>query len=150
MGCATRILTFLLSLTLICPFARAGEADLRSVLTTENIERIRVNLNPWGPHLGAEIVVAGDHPGITALISVIRDAEPSGGHKCANRGAIRFWMDDGRVIGVGLLPSHSEGIFQFRLYDGSTVRGVYSVQRSALVTALEALGVPSEDPAFGN
>jgi hypothetical protein len=49
-----------------------------------------------------------------------------------------------------LLPSHSEGIFQFRLYDGSTVRGVYSVQRSALVTALEALGVPSEDPAFGN
>jgi hypothetical protein len=150
MGCATRILTLLFSLTLICPFARAGEADLRSVLTTENIDRIRVNLNPWGPHLGAEIFVAGDHPGITALLSVIRDAAPSGGHKCANRGAIRFWMDDGRVVAVGLLPGHSEGIYQFRLYDGSNLVGVYSVQRNALVTALEGLGVPSEDPAFGN
>ena len=150
MGSATRSLTFIFSLTLICSLAQAGDADLRSVLTSENIERIRVNLNPWGPHLGTEIVVAGDHPGITALISVIGDAEPSGGHKCANRGAIRIWTDDGRVIAVGLLPGHSEGIFQFRLYDDSKLVGVYSVQRNALMTALEGLGVPSEDPAFGS
>lgn len=148
MGYATRILTFILSLTLICSFALGGEADLRSVLTTGDIERIRINLNPWGPHLGAEIVVAGDHPGITALISVIGDAEPSGGHKCANRGAIRFWMADGRMVGVGLLPGHGEGIYQFRLYDNTVLAGVYSVQREALLVAFGGLGVPAGDPAF--
>ena len=148
MGYATRILTCILFLTLICSFAGAGEADLRSVLTTEDVERIRINLNPWGPHLGAEIVVAGDHPGIATLLSVIRHAESSRGHKCANSGAIRFWMADGRMVAVGLLPGHREGEFQFRLYDNACLAGVYSVQRAAFLAALESLGVPIEDPAF--
>ena len=117
MSYATRILTPILSLSLIYSIAWAGEGDLRSVLTTEDIERIRINLNPWGPLLGAEIVVAGDHPGIAALMAVIRDAEPSRGHKCANRGAVRFWMADGRTVAVGLLPGHVEGLYQFFVAD---------------------------------
>ena len=150
MGYAARILTFTLSLSLIYSFASAGEPDSRSVLTTEDIERVRINLNPWGPHLGAEIDVAGDQPGIAALVSVIRDAEPSRGHKCANRGAIRFWMADGRMVAVGLLPGHVEGIYQFRLYKGASLMGVYSAHREALLAALEGLGVPVEDPAFSD
>ena len=57
-------------------------------------------------------------------------------------------MDDGRVIGVGLLPSHTEGSYLLRLYDGDHYLAVYRVERTALLDALEALGVPVDDPAF--
>ena len=145
-----RILTVVLvSITLSVP-AVAGDRDIQKALATGEVETVRINLNPWGPHLGVEIEIEGSDPGVVALLSVISSAEPSQGHKCANRGAIRFQLQGGDLIAVGLLPSHSEGSYQFRLYDGDHLEGVYSVHREALLDALERLGVPVDDPAFGD
>jgi len=126
----------------------AGELDLLSALETRDIESARINLNPWGAHLGFEMEIAGDDLGLAALVSVVRDAEPAQGHKCANRGAIRFRMSGEEAIAVGLLPSHSEGFYDLRLYRDERVEGVYRVRRAALLAALEELGVPKDDPAF--
>ena len=79
---------------------------------------------------------------------MISDAEPAKDHRCSNSGVIRFAMADGSVIGVGLLPSHTEGFYGLRLYDGDRYLAVYSVERAALLRALEDLGVPVDDPAF--
>jgi hypothetical protein len=57
-------------------------------------------------------------------------------------------MAGGRVIGLGLLPSHSEGLYGFRLYDDDVFLRAYVVQRVAFFSALEELGVPMDDPAF--
>lgn len=112
------------------------------------IRDVRVALNPWGAHLGFELEVPGDDPRLPALIAVIRDAEPGGDHRCANAGAIRFRMRDGRSVAVGLLPGHQSGLYAVRLYDGDDYRGAYRVDRAALLTALGELGVPVDDPAF--
>jgi hypothetical protein len=134
----------------ICLPVAAGDRDLQKVLVTGGVESVRINLNPWGPHLGFEVEIEGDEPRLAPLLSVISSAEPSQGHKCANRGAIRFRMVGGDVVAVGLLPSHSEGSYQYRLYDGDRLEGVFSVQRDALLAALEGLGVPIDDPAFAD
>ena len=52
------------------------------------------------------------------------------------------------VIGVGLLPSHTSGAYELRLYDGENLITAYRVHRATLLAALEALGVPIDDPAF--
>ena len=145
-----RILTLVLVSIVLCQPAAAGDADLLTVLVTEEIESLRINLNPWGPHLGFEIEIDGEDPRIAALVSVISNAEPSQGHKCANRGALRFRLSDDEVITAGLLPSHTEGFYQFRLYDGDRLEGVYRVRRAALLAVLEGLGVPVDDPAFSD
>ena len=134
----------------LCPLATAGDGDLRNVLATRDIESVRINLNPWGPQLGFEVEIEGDDPRLAALLSVISSGEPSRGHKCANRGAIRFCLKRGEGIAVGLLPSHSEGSYQFRLYEGDHLEGVFRVRRDALLAALEGLGVPIGDPAFAD
>jgi len=126
----------------------AGELDLLSALETRDIESARINLNPWGAHLGFEMEIAGDDLGLAALVSVVRDAEPARGHKCANRGAIRFRMSDGSVIAVGLLPSHSEGFYDLRLYEGERLKGVCRVDRTQFLAVLDELGVPMDDSAF--
>jgi hypothetical protein len=141
-------LTIVLVLIALCLPAVAGERDLLATLATEVIEGARINLNPWGPRLGVEIDIDGNDPGMASLVSVISNAEPGQGHKCANRGAIRFRMKGGEVVAVGLLPSHAEGFYEFRLYDGDRLAGVCRVQRAALLAALEGLGVPVDDPAF--
>jgi hypothetical protein len=141
-------ITVIVALILCCAPAAARLSDLRDSLRTQNFTVVRINLNPWGAQLGFETEVAGDDPRAGALAAVIRDAEPGGGHKCANSGAIRFWMEDGSVIGVGLLPSHTEGRYELRLYDGDRYVAVYRVERASLLAALENLGVPIDDPAF--
>jgi hypothetical protein len=128
--------------------AAAAEADLRALLWPQNITDARVNLNPWGGNLGFEVEIDGDDPRVDALVALIRGAEPGKGHRCSNSGAIRFTMDDGRVIGVGLLPSHTEGSYLLRLYDGDDLVAVYRVERMELLRALADLGVPDDDPAF--
>jgi len=143
-----RTLTLVLVLIALCPPAVAGERDLVTALVPADITGARINLNPWGPHLGFESEVEGEDPRMAALVSVIRNAEPAQGHKCSNRGAIRFLMSGGGVIAVGFLPSHSEGYYEFRLYDGDRLERVYRVQRAPLLTALADLGVPVDDPAF--
>jgi len=143
-----RALTVMLVLITFCPPAVAGERDLVAALVPGDIKGARLNLNSWGPHLGFESEIDGDDPRMVALVSVIRNAEPAQGHKCANRGAIRFLMSDGGVIAVGLVPSHSEGFYEFRLYNGDSLERIYRVQREPLLTALAELGVPLDDPAF--
>jgi len=143
-----RALTVMLVLITFCPPAVAGERDLVAALVPGDIKSARLNLNSWGPHLGFESEIDGDDPRMVALVSVIRNAEPAQGHKCANSGAIRFLMAGGGVIAVGLLPSHSEGFFNFRLYNGDSLESVYRVQQELLFTALAELGVPLDDPAF--
>jgi len=143
-----RALSVTLVLITFCPPAVAGERDLVAALVLGDIKGARINLNSWGPHLGFESEIDGDDPRMVALVSVIRNAEPAQGHKCANRGAIRFLMSDGGVIAVGLLPSHSEGFYDFRLYNGDSLERVYRVQQEPLLTALTELGVPLDDPAF--
>lgn len=138
---------FLVSIALCLP-AVAGERNVLAALVVEDIEDARINLNPWGGHLGFEMEIDGDDPGLAALVSVIRSAAPARGHKCSNRGAIRFRMSDGGVIAVGLLPSHSAGIYNLRLYAGERLQGVCRLDRGPFLAALDALGVPMDDPAF--
>jgi hypothetical protein len=52
------------------------------------------------------------------------------------------------MVAVGLLPSHSEGAYEFRLYENDRFEGVYRVRRETLLGALDLLGVPVDDPAF--
>lgn len=52
------------------------------------------------------------------------------------------------MVGVGLLPGHSPGVYDLRLYDGDDFVVTYRVDRPALLAALEALGLPMDDPAF--
>jgi hypothetical protein len=131
-----------------CLPAAADGTDLRDSLRSDSITEVRVNLNPWGPHLGFEIEVAGDDPHVEPLLAMIREAEPGGGHRCANAGAIRFRMKHGRVIGVGLLPSHKPGLYELRLYDGDAYVAPYTVDRATFLAALENFGLPMDDPAF--
>lgn len=144
-----RILTLFIAITLLSLPAAAGEQTQATELLLGDIEDVRVNLNSWGPHLGFEVVIAGENPRLTPLISMIRGAQPGQGHKCANRGAIRFRLKDGRLIAVGLLPSHSVGFYGLRLYAGERLQGVYRVDREAFLAVLEGLDVPVNDPAFG-
>ena len=64
------------------------------------------------------------------------------------RALIPIVIKDGRVIGVGLLPSHTAGLYELRLYDGDDYLVAYRVDREALLIALEDLAVPRDDPAF--
>jgi len=139
----------LMTVMVICTWtAAAEETDPRDLLRPQDITSIRISLNPGGAELGFELQVDGDDPRAQALIAVIREAEPGGGHKCPNQGAIRFRLADGSVVGVGLLPSHTAGHYEFRLYDGNRYLKAYRVDRAALLAALEELGVPTNDPAF--
>jgi hypothetical protein len=139
----------LLAVMVICTWtAAAEETDPRDLLQPQNITSMRINLNPGGAQLGFELEVEGDDPRLEELVAVIREAEPGGGHKCPNQGAIRFWLADGGVVGVGLLPSHTEGNYEFRLYDGDRYVVAYRVERSRLMAALEELEVPTDDPGF--
>ena len=137
-----------LAVIFACVSAASADTDLRDSLIPDSIRSVRVNLNPWGPHLGFEIEIAGDDPRLESLVAVIRGGESGGGHKCANAGAIRFWMADGRMVGVGLLPSHEAGLYELRLYDGDEYVAACRVNRAALLEALGNLGLPMEDPAF--
>ena len=148
MNMRIRILTIVLVLVVISLAAVAGDRDVLTALVIEDVEGARIKLNPWGPHLGFEMEIDGDNPGLAALVSVIRGAEPAHGHKCANRGAIRFRMSDGGVIAVGLLPSHSEGRYDLRLFVGECLQSVYRVDRTPFLAALDGLGVPVDDPAL--
>jgi hypothetical protein len=139
---------FVIVVLVLCLPAVAAVTDLRDSLSPVNISGVRINLLPRGAQLGFETEATGDDPGVEALAAVIRDAEPGGGHKCANAGAIRFKMEDGSVIGVGLLPSHTEGFYELRLYDGDRYVAVYRVDRAIFLAALGGLGVPTDDPAF--
>ena len=65
-------LGIVMALTLAClPGAAAGTADLNS-LDAHRIRSVRINLNPWGAHLGFETEIAGDDARLEALVSVIR------------------------------------------------------------------------------
>ena len=136
--------------TVLCLPVVAGEEDLLSTLVDKEIESVHISLIPWGPHLGFESEIGGGDPRLKALVAVIGGAEPGGGHKCPNRGAVRFRMVGGSVIAVGLLPSHGKGIYEIRLYDGDRLQGVYRVRRAALLAAFEDLDVPVDDPAFAD
>jgi len=131
----------------LCLPAGADGSPLES-LRSGDIATARVNLNPRGPRIGFEDEFDGRDPRLAPLLSVLHEAVPGRGHKCSNAGAIRFRMEDGRSIGVGLLPGHEPGLYEVRLYDGESFTGVYRVDREALLAALEGLGLPMDDPAF--
>jgi hypothetical protein len=137
-----------LVLGILCQPAVAGDQGPLAALSTEDIATVRINLNTWGASLGFEADFDGDDPRLAPLIAVIKNADQGGGHKCPNVGAIRLRMAGGGVIGLGLLPSHNEGLYGFRLYDGDVFLGPYTVERAPFISALERLGVPMDDPAF--
>jgi len=143
-----RFAMFLIAVLVFCLPPVGAEYDVRESLRPSDIVAVRVNLNPWGPGLGFETELPGDDSRLEALIAMIREAEPGPNHKCANAGAIRVRMQDGSVIGVGLLPGHVTGLYGFRLYDGDRYVAAYRVERAALLGALAGLGVPTDDPAF--
>jgi len=143
-----RALIRILIVVLVACLPAVAGTDIRDSLDPQSINSVRIHLNPWGPHLGFETELAGNDPRVEALVTVIRRAEPGGGHKCANAGAIRFRMNDGGLIGVGLLPSHTAGLYELRLYDGDDYVAAYRADRSALLIALQDLGLPLDDPAF--
>jgi hypothetical protein len=136
----------LIAILLAAPLAEG--ADLLDTLRAESIAGARMTLNPGGADIGFELKIDGDDPRLEDLIDLLRAAEPGGGHKCPNVGAIRFRMKNGSTIGIGLLPSHTEGLYEFRLYDGNEYLEAYFLNRKDLLTALAPLGVPLDDPAF--
>ena len=142
------LLTLFFVLIALCLTAAVGDQDPLAALLNEDIETVRINLNTWGASLGFESEFDGDDPRLEPLIAVIKGAARGGGHKCPNMGAIRLRMAGGGVVGLGLLPSHSQGLYGFRLYDGDVFLGAYIVPRSLFLSALEGLGVPMDDPAF--
>jgi hypothetical protein len=146
----SQLLSIALVSVALCVPAGAAEDDLLSSLAPDNIESVRINLNPWGPHLGFESEIEGGDARLEALVAVIRNAEPGGGHKCPNQGSVRFRMVGGSVTAVGLLPSHDEGVYEFRLYNGDRLQGVYRVRRDSLLAAFAGLDVPVDDPAFAD
>ena len=97
---------------------------------------------------GFEALIDGADPRLAGLIRVIRGARTPGGHKCSNAGSIRFRLTGGGMVGVGLLPSHSPGVYELRIYDGERLVDVYRVERAALLNALAALRVPTDNYAF--
>jgi hypothetical protein len=135
--------TLILSLS-----AEAGTRDLLSALATDDAEVVHVDLYPRDSHPGFETDIDGDDPRLESLVAVITGAEPGCGHKCPNRGMVRFRMVGGRLISVGLLPSHEAGVFGLRLYDGDRLLGALCVQRTMFMAACERLAVPMDGPAF--
>jgi hypothetical protein len=142
---ATRILALVL---LFAASPGASGMDARKSLQAGNIESLRVNLAPAGAGLGFELEIDGGDPRLESLFELLLRAEPGGDHKCPNRGALRFFMRDGSVVALGLLPGHTPGDYGLRLYEDERLLGTYRVSRGALLDALEGLGVPTEDPAF--
>jgi hypothetical protein len=136
----------LIAILLVAPLAEG--ADLLETLRPENIAGAHMILNPGGADIGFELEIAGDDPGLQDLVDLLRAAEAGGGHKCPNVGAIRFRMKDGSLVGIGLLPSHTAGLYEFRLYDGDKYLEAYILNRQDLLNALAPLGVPPDDPAF--
>lgn len=136
--------------TLVGPWLlSAGEGAL-SPLTADEVVSVRVKLNPWGAWLGFETEVPGDHPGVRDLITAIRRAQPAQGHKCANEGEIRILKRNGKTISLGILQGHTDGWYEFRLYEDGEYVAFYRVVRRAFVVALESIGVPSDDPAIAS
>jgi hypothetical protein len=129
--------------------ATAGVPAL-DALRPEEISGVRIRLDAWGSRPGFEMEVPGDDPRVERLVAVIRESGPGDGHKCPNTGSIRFAMTDGREFGAGLLPGHTGGTLEIRWYDGDRLVDVYRVNRTALIDALAKLGVPADDPAFGD
>jgi hypothetical protein len=125
-----------------------ADTDPRDLLRPGEIESVSIHLNAAGADLGFAAVIEGTDPRLGALIHLIRDARTPGGHKCPNAGSIRFHLTGGGVIGVGLLPSHSPGVYELRIYDGERLVAAYRVERAALLSALDALNVPTGDYAF--
>ncbi len=142
-----KILIAIIALLACMPAPAEGLALLDS-LRSENITTARINLNPGGADIGFEAEFDGGDPRLEPLVALLRGALPGGGHKCPNAGAIRFRMKDGSVVGVGLLPSHTNGRYEFRLYDGDRYIEPFIVERDSLLAAMEVLGVPTDDHAF--
>jgi hypothetical protein len=143
-----RILIVLLAALLGGAPLAAADPDPRDLLRPGEIESVSIHLNAAGANLGFEAEIDGADPRLAALLAVIRGAQTPGGHKCPNAGSIRFRLTGGDVVGVGLLPSHSPGLYELRIYDGERLVDAYSVERAALLSALDALGVPLDDHAF--
>lgn len=141
-----RTIHALVPLMLCMPFHAVG--DPLDSLSTGKVVAVRIDLNSWGARIGFEAEFPGSDPRLEPLLSVLREVTPGEGHKCANDGTIRFRMEDGSVVGVGLLPGHEPGLYEVRLYDGERFSGVHRVDRTALLAALEGLGLPMDDPAF--
>jgi hypothetical protein len=111
-----------------------------------SIQGVRINLSPHGAQIGWENEVAGDHPAVSELVDLIDHAAPGNDHKCPNIGAIRLFREDRSVVAVGLLPSHSEGRFDLRLYDDGRFECVVQVDHDRLREILASLGVPEDEP----
>ena len=58
------------------------------------------------------------------------------------------WPSVPSLVGVGLLPGHEPGIYGLRLYDGDRHVATVQVERAALLGAIAALGVPTDNHAF--
>jgi len=140
---------FLLVLVTTCAMPSFGlEADVRDLLWPEDVAGVRISLNPAGARLGFEAESDDRDTRLAPLMELIRESEPGGGHKCANAGSIRFKMTDGSVIAVGLLPAHTPGVYDLRLYEGERHLTTLRVDRARLLAALAEMGIPLDDPAF--
>lgn len=140
--------TLLAIVAILACISPAAGNELIESLDPRSIDVVRINLNPGGAGIGFEAEFEGGDPRLERLVALLHGAEPGGGHKCSNAGAIRFRMKDGSTIGVGLLPSHTAGRYELRLYDGDRYIEPFMLDRESLLAAMEALGVPTDDHAF--
>jgi hypothetical protein len=138
----------LLSSATVLAIAGGSDIDLRLELENGTITSVRINLNPSGAQLGFDAEIDESEPDLQKLVDLVLAAEPCRGCKCPNVGAVRFTLEGGTVVGIGLLPSHDEGFFKLRFYIEDRFLGVYRVDHAALGTVLESFGVPLDDPAF--
>lgn len=144
-----RLLSTITIIGAMAAHATAGSEDALARLIPERVASIQILLNAGGVDLGYVSDIPGDDPAVRELIELLHArAEPTTDHKCGNRGSIRFHLLHGAQLWLGLLPGHTEGFYQLRLYQGDTFVAIYRIERRALLAALGNLGVPLGSYAF--
>lgn len=99
-----------------------------------------VSLEAWRTDATQETVLSTNLATIGALVQILRTAEPANDHRCSNTHTIVFHRTDGSTITLGLLPGHTPGFHEYRLYKEGSYR-VFRVERGQLLAVLGMLGI---------
>jgi hypothetical protein len=134
-------------LAVVAPTAAEAPVTLHQLQPSE-IEGLSASLAAREAEPGLELALPGDDPRVGTLADLLREAQPARDHRCSDAGALRFRLRDGRILHVGLLPSHVEGRYGLRLWEEGRVLGTFDVERGALLEALEAIGLPLNHPSL--
>ena len=98
-----------------------------------------VTVEGWRTDNSHDTVRSSDTAAIETLLKVLNTGEPSKDHRCGNRRTIVFHLADSSTTTLGILSGHTQGYYEYRLYDGNRY-DVFRVKREPLLKALSVLG----------